>query len=107
MARIIRAKLVLQLRAEGLAGGVTSASQGMSRRSITAVLEAADAADVGWGDIADQSTDRAYALLFTGRGERRSVFAEPVWAPSPPGDGRGRGTLRLLHHVLDLVNTPP
>lgn len=96
MARIIRAKLLLQQRAEGLSGGVTSASHGMSRRSITAVLEAADAADVGWDDIADQSTDMAYALLFTGRGERRSVFAEPTWAPSPAWDGQGRGDVEVL-----------
>jgi hypothetical protein len=34
----------LQLRAEGLSGRAIAASQGMSRNSITALLEAADAA---------------------------------------------------------------
>lgn len=53
MVRKIRAKLVLQLRAEGLSGRAIAASQGMSRKSITAVLEAADAAGVGWDDVAD------------------------------------------------------
>ena len=38
MVRKIRAKLVLQLRAEGLSGRAIAASQGMSRKSVTAVL---------------------------------------------------------------------
>ena len=54
MVRRIRAKLILQLRAEGLSGRAIAASQGMSRKSITAVLEAADAASVGWDDVADR-----------------------------------------------------
>ena len=53
MVRKIRAKLVLQLRAEGLSGRVIAASQGMSRKSITAVLEAADAAGLGPGAPGD------------------------------------------------------
>lgn len=43
--RKIRAKLVSQLRAEGLSG---RASQGMSRTSIVAVLETADATETSW-----------------------------------------------------------
>ena len=46
MVRKIRAKLVLQLRAEGLSGRAIAASQQMSRKSVTAVLDAADAAGV-------------------------------------------------------------
>ena len=53
--RKIRAKLVLQLRAEGLSGRAIAASQGMSRKSITAVLEAADATETSWDDIAELS----------------------------------------------------
>ena len=44
MVRKIRAKLILQLRADGLSGRAIAASQGMSRKSITAVLDAAEAA---------------------------------------------------------------
>jgi transposase len=79
MVRKIRAKLVLQLRAEGLSGRAIAASQGMSRKSITAVLEAADAAGVAWDDIADSSDRDVYARLFPGRGEHQSVFAQPDW----------------------------
>ena len=67
MVRKIRAKLILQLRSEGLSGRAIASSQGMSRKSITAILEAADAADVSWDDVADRPDDEVYDLLFPGR----------------------------------------
>lgn len=97
MVRKIRAKLVLQLRAEGLSGRAIAASQGMSRKSITAVLEAADAAGVVWDDIADSSDREVYALLFPGRGEHQSVFAQPDWDQVHREMARVGVTLKLLH----------
>ena len=41
MVRKIKAKLILQLRAEGLSGRAIAVSQSMSRRSIAAVVGAA------------------------------------------------------------------
>ncbi len=52
MVRKIRAKLVLQLRAQGLSGRAIAASQGMARKSVTAVLDAADRAGIGFDDVA-------------------------------------------------------
>ena len=40
MVRKIKAKLILQLRAEGLSGRAIAVSQSMSRRSIAAVVDA-------------------------------------------------------------------
>ena len=97
MVRKIRAKLVLQLRAEGLSGRAIAASQGMSRKSITAVLEAADAAGVVWDDIADSSDREVYARLFPGRGEHQSVFAQPDWDQVHREMARVGVTLKLLH----------
>ena len=77
--RKIRAKLVLQLRAEGLSGRAIAASQGMSRRSVAAVLEAADATETSWDDVAELTDEQVYARLFPGRGEHESVFAQPDW----------------------------
>ncbi|WP_438802058.1 hypothetical protein [Dietzia massiliensis] len=82
--RKIRAKLVLQLRAEGLSGRAIAASQGMSRKSITAVLEAADATETSWDDVAELSDEQVYTRLFPGRGEHESVFAQP-WQIGPDG----------------------
>ncbi|MEV7475637.1 IS21 family transposase, partial [Pseudarthrobacter oxydans] len=97
MVRKIRAKLVLQLRAEGLSGRAIAASQGMSRKSITAVLEAADAAGVVWDDIASSSEGEVYARLFPGRGEHQSVFAQPDWDQVHREMARVGVTLKLLH----------
>lgn len=44
MVRRIKARLVLQLRAEGMTGRMIAESQGMSRKSVLAVFDAADAA---------------------------------------------------------------
>ena len=68
--RKIRAKLVLQLLAEGLSGRAIAASQGMSRKSIAAVLEAADATETSWDDVAlpdkpsARSCNTSFALIF-------------------------------------------
>jgi transposase len=97
MVRKIRAKRVLQLRAEGLSGRAIAASQGMSRKSITAVLEAADAAGVGWDEIKDRSDGEVYGLLFPGRGEHQSVFAQPDWDRVHSQLARVGVTLKLLH----------
>ncbi len=79
MVRKIRAKLVLQLRAEGLSGRAIAASQQMSRKSVTAVLDAADGAGVAWDEVAGQSEGEVYSRLFPGRGEHESVFTQPDW----------------------------
>lgn len=54
MVRKISAKLVLQMSADGLSGRAIATSQGMSRKSITEVLEAADAASINLDHVADR-----------------------------------------------------
>ena len=51
MVRKIQAKLVLRLHAQGLSGRAIARSQGMSRRSVSDVLDAARAVGVGWDDV--------------------------------------------------------
>lgn len=97
MVRRIRAKLVLRLRAEGLSGRAIAASQGMSTHSVAAVLEAADRAGVGWEDVAERPDAEVYGLLFPGRGEHESVFAQPHWDDVHRQLARVGVTLRLLH----------
>ena len=50
MVRKIQAKLVLRLHGQGLSGRAIARSQGMSRRSVADVLDAAKAAGIGWGE---------------------------------------------------------
>jgi|SRR5690625_1788092 len=97
MVRKIRAKLVLQLRAEGLSGRAIASSQGMSRKSVRAVFEAADDAGIDWDDVADLSDEEVYSRLFPGRGEHESVFAQPDWERVHREMARVGVTLKLLH----------
>lgn len=97
MIRKIRAKLVLQLRAEGLSARAVAASQAMSRKSVTAVLEAADAAGLSWDDVKDRADSEVYELVFPGRGEHQSVFAQPDWERVHKELARVGVTLKLLH----------
>jgi len=97
MVRKIRAKLVLQLRADGLSARAIAASQGMSRKSVAAVLEAADAAGLGWDDVKAGTDDEVYGLVFPGRGQHHSVFAQPDWEQVHKELARVGVTLKLLH----------
>lgn len=96
MVRRIRAKLVLRLRAEGFSGRQIAA-QGMSRHSVTAVIEAADREGVGWDDVADLDEAAVYERLFPGRGEHESVYAQPDWAVVHRELARVGVTLKVLH----------
>lgn len=97
MVRKIRAKLVLGLRAEGLSGRAIAAAQSMSRKSVLEVFAAADRANLCWDDIAQQSDAEVYALLFPGRGEHQSVYAQPDWTAVHRELARVGVTLKLLH----------
>lgn len=97
MVRKIKAKAVLRLRAEGLSGRAISVSQGISRNSVAAVIEAADRLSVGWDEVAERSEAEVYALLFPGRGEHESVFVQPDWSQVHRQLARVGVTLKLLH----------
>ncbi|MGT2461429.1 hypothetical protein [Sinomonas atrocyanea] len=90
-------RLVLRLRAEGLAGRAIAASHGMSHKSVTAVLEAADAAGVDWGDVKDRADGEVCGTLFPGHGEHQSVFAQADWDRVRKDKARVGVTLKLLH----------
>ena len=74
MARRINAKLVLQLRAEGMTGRAIALAQGMSRKSMLAVFDAAEKVGIGSDGHANRSDAEVCALLFPGRGEHESAF---------------------------------
>lgn len=97
MVRKIRAKLVLELRAQGLSARAIAAGQGISRNSIASVLEAADRAGIAWDDIVERPEGEVYALLFPGRGEHTSVYAQPDWDQVHKELARVGVTLKLLH----------
>ncbi|MCZ2404461.1 IS21 family transposase [Paenarthrobacter sp. Z7-10] len=97
MVRKIKAKLVLQLRNQGLSGRAIESAHGISRHSIQAVLDAAELTGLGWDDAAELPEAEVYAALFPGRGVRESVFAQPDWARVHTELARVGVTLKLLH----------
>ena len=97
MVRRIKAKLILKLRADGLSGRAISTSLGASRRSIASVLEAAEQRNISWDDVQEKSENEVYALLFPGRGDHESIYAQPDWAAIHRELAKVGVTLKLLH----------
>lgn len=97
MVRKIRAKLVLELRAQGVSARAIAAGQGMSRNSIASVLEAADRLNLRWEDSAELPEYEVYERLFPGRADHRSVYAQPDWDTMHKELARVGVTLKLLH----------
>ena len=97
MVRRIKAKLVLELRAEGMAGRAIALAQGMSRKSVLAVFDAAEEAGIGRDGHVGRTDAEVYALLFPGRGEHESVFVQPDWDAVHKELAKVGVTLKLLH----------
>ncbi len=105
MVRKIKAKLVLQLRAEGLSGRAIASSQGMSRKSITAVLEAADAAGISWDDVAERLEGEVYALLLElipggAKKDLSAAQAKALLAKVRPRDIAGKTRRRVAAELI-------
>ena len=60
---------MLQLCSEGMTGHAIALAQGMSRKSVLAVFDAADKSAIGSDGHAGRNGAEVYALLFPGRGE--------------------------------------
>ncbi|WP_188043130.1 hypothetical protein [Changpingibacter yushuensis] len=97
MVSRIPAKRVLRLRSQGLSGRAIAFSQGIARKSVALVVEAANTQDMGFDDVADMDDGAVYALLFPGRGEHQSVFSQPDWQAVHRELARVGVTLKLLH----------
>ena len=97
MVRRIKAKLVLELRAEGMTGRAIALAQGMSRKSVLAVFDAAEKAGIGSDGHVGRGDAEVYALLFPGRGEHESVFVQPDWEGVHKELAKVGVTLKLLH----------
>lgn len=97
MVRKIPAKLVLELRAQGLSARAIAAGHGISRNSIAAVFEAVDRAHITWDDLAELSEAEVYQVVFPHRGAHQSVYAQPDWDTVHKELARVGVTLKLLH----------
>lgn len=79
MARKIRAREVLRLLESGMSRNAIARSQGMSKHSVQAVSEAAEAAGIGWAEAEGMSDAEVYAALFPEKVRDRDVYPDPDW----------------------------
>lgn len=63
----IRAKLILQLRSEGLSGRAIAASQGMVAKEHHRRVGSSRRSGVSWDDVVECSEDEVYDLLSRAR----------------------------------------
>lgn len=97
MARKIKAKLILELRNQGLSRGRTASARGMSMSSVCEVFDIADERGIAWKDVSDMPEEDVYALMFPGGGVKECVFEEPDWAYLHKEMTKVGVNLRLLH----------
>ncbi len=96
MVRKIRAKLVLQLRNDGLSFAQIE-SQGVSRHSVIKVERAAARESLTWDTAASMSETEVYERLFPDSGARESVYEQPDWPKLHRELAKVGVTLKLLH----------
>lgn len=97
MVRKIKAKRILQLRAEVMSGRAIASTQGISRNSVAEVLTEANATSRRSDELKDLNEEGIYQLLFPGRSERESVFTQPDWATVHRELAKVGTNLKLLH----------
>lgn len=97
MARKIRAKLIMELREQGLSRRRIAGTRRMSMESVCEVFGIAAERDIGWEDVRDLADDEVYRLFYPERHVRESVFEEPDWEYVHKEMAKVGVNLRLLH----------
>lgn len=97
MARKIRAKLIMELREQGVSRRKIASTRHMSMESACEVFDIAAERNIRWEDVADLPDDEAYRLFFPDRHAQESVFEQPDWDYVHKEMSRVGVTLTLLH----------
>lgn len=96
MVRKTKARLVLQLRGEGLSLRQIEA-QGVSQHSVIKVERAAARKQLTWETAAGMTETEVYERLFPDSGTRESVYEQPDWPQLHRELAKVGVTLKLLH----------
>lgn len=97
MARKIRAKLILELRAAGMSRNAISKSRGMSKTSVCEVFDLADEAGLEYGEVKGKTEDEVYRMLYPDRNAPTDIYADPDWDYVHSELAKTGVTLKLLH----------
>ena len=97
MARKIRAKLILELREQGVSRRAIARTRHMSMESVCDVFDMAAERGITWGQVEGMTDDEVYRLFYPDRHIHESVFEEPDWEYVHKEMARVGVNLRLLH----------
>lgn len=97
MARKIKAKLIMELREQGLSRRKIAQTRHMSMESVCEVFNLADERSITWQQVKDMDEDAVYRLFYPDKQARESVFEEPDWPSVHKEMAKVGVNLRLLH----------
>ena len=97
MARKIRAKLIMELREQGMSRRSIAQTRHMSMDSVCEVFGIAEERGIAWGDVEGMPDEDVYRLFYPDRGVRESVFEDPDWVYVHKEMAKVGVNLRLLH----------
>lgn len=97
MARKIRAKLIMQLREQGMSRRSIAKTRRMSMDSVCEVFSIASERGIAWKDVEGLGEEDVYRLFYPDKHARESVFREPDWDYVHKEMAKVGVNLRLLH----------
>lgn len=97
MARKIKAKLIMELREQGVSRRSIATTRHMSMESVCDVFNIADGRGITWHAICDMPEDEVYRLFYPDKHVREDVFEQPDWAYVHAEMAKVGVNLRLLH----------
>jgi len=97
MARKIKAKLIMELREQGLSRRSIAKTRRMSMESVCDVFDIADERGITWEQVEGITDDEVYRLFYPDKHVRESVFEEPDWGYVHKEMAKVGVNLRLLH----------
>lgn len=100
MARKINAKLVLELLGKGMSAREIRRTRHIAPQSVAKVRAAAEAAGVGWEDVATMDEGDVHRLLFPESAKAEEAFIEPDYDYVHTELQRTGVTMQLLHEEL-------
>lgn len=97
MARRIKAKLIMELRNQGMSRRAIAKTRHMSMSSVCEVFDLADERGIAWEQVRDIDDSKVYELFHPDRNIRESVLEEPDWSYVHAEMAKVGVNLRLLH----------
>ena len=96
MARKIRAKLIMELREQGLSRRKIGKARCMSMKSVCDVFDIAFGCDISWVDVKNISENDPYRLFYLDEHALESIFKELDWKYVHKEMAKADVDLRLL-----------